>query len=58
MRHFYRSHLVPAHVVAAVIADTGPLRSQIGRLQHRLAASRPELDRLRDEVRRPRDDAL
>ena len=47
-----------ADVVAEVIADTGTMRSQIGGLQQRLADSRREIDRLRDEVRRARDDAL
>jgi diguanylate cyclase len=47
-----------ADVVAEVIADTGTMRSQIGALQQRLADSRREIDRLRDEVRRARDDAL
>jgi diguanylate cyclase len=47
-----------ADVVAEVIADTGTMRSQIGGLQQRLADSRREVDRLRDEVRRARDDAL
>ena len=45
-------------VVAEVIADTGTMRSQIGGLQQRLADSRREIDRLRDEVRRAREDAL
>ena len=47
-----------ADAVAAVIADTGTMRSQIGGLQQRLADSRREIDRLRDEVRRAREDAL
>ncbi len=47
-----------ADVVAEVIADTGTMRSQIGGLQQRLTDSRREIDRLRDEVRRARDDAL
>ena len=47
-----------ADVVAEVIADTGTMRSQIDGLQQRLADSRREIDRLRDEVRRARDDAL
>ena len=47
-----------ADVVAEVIADTGTMRSQIGGLQQRLADSRREIDRLRDEVRRAREDAL
>ena len=47
-----------ADVVAEVIADTGAMRSQIGGLQQRLADSRREIDRLRDEVRRAREDAL
>ena len=47
-----------ADVVAEVIADTGTMRSQIGGLQQRLADSRREIDRLREEVRRARDDAL
>ncbi len=47
-----------ADVVAEVIADTGTMRSQIGSLQQRLADSRREIDRLRDEVRRAREDAL
>jgi len=45
-------------VVADVIADTGTMRSQIGGLSQRLAESRREIERLRDEVRRARDDAL
>ena len=47
-----------ADVVAEVIADTGTMRSQIGGLQQRLADSRREIDRLRDEVRRAREEAL
>ena len=47
-----------ADVVAAVIADTGTMRSQMGGLQQRLADSRREIDRLRDEVRRAREDSL
>ena len=47
-----------ADVVAEVIADTGTMRSQIGGLQQRLADGRREIERLRDEVRRARDDAL
>jgi diguanylate cyclase len=47
-----------ADVVAEVIADTGTMRSQIGGLQQRLADSRREIERLRDELRRARDDAL
>jgi diguanylate cyclase len=47
-----------ADVVAEVIADTGTMRSQIGGLQQRLADSRREIDRLRDEVRRAREDSL
>jgi len=47
-----------ADVVAEVIADTGAMRSQIGGLQQRLADSRREIDRLRDEVRRAREEAL
>jgi len=47
-----------ADVVAEVIADTGTMRSQIGGLQQRLADSRRDIERLRDEVRRARDDAL
>jgi diguanylate cyclase len=47
-----------ADVVAEVIADTGTMRSQIGGLQQRLADSRREIERLRDEVRRGREDAL
>jgi len=47
-----------ADVVAEVIADTGTMRSQIGGLQQRLADSRREIDRLREEVRRAREDAL
>ena len=47
-----------ADVVAEVIADTGTMRSQIGGLQQRLAESRREIERLRDEVRRAREDAL
>ena len=47
-----------ADVVAEVIADTGTMRSQIGGLQQRLADSRREIERLRDEVRRARQDAL
>ena len=47
-----------ADVVAEAIADTGAMRSQIGGLQQRLADSRREIDRLRDQVRRARDDAL
>ena len=47
-----------ADVVAEVIADTGTMRSQIGALQQRLADSRREIDRLRDEVHRAREEAL
>ena len=47
-----------ADVVAEVIADTGTMRSQIGGLQQQLADSRRESDRLRDEVRRAREDAV
>jgi len=47
-----------ADVVAEVIADTGTMRSQIGGLQQRLADSRREIDRLREEVRRSREDSL
>ena len=47
-----------ADVVAEVIADTGTMRSQIGGLQQRLSDSRREIDRLRDEVRRAREDSL
>ena len=47
-----------ADVVAEVIADTGTMRSQIGGLQQRLADSRREIDRLRDEVRRAREESL
>ena len=47
-----------ADVVAEVIADTGTMRSQIGGLQQRLTDSRREIERLRDEVRRAREDAL
>ena len=47
-----------ADVVAEVIADTGTMRSQIGALQQRLADSRREIDRLRDEVRRAREESL
>ena len=47
-----------ADVLAAVIADTGTMRSQLGGLQQRLADSRREIDRLRDEVRRAREEAL
>jgi len=47
-----------ADIVAEVIADTGTMRSQIGGLQQRLADSRREIERLRDEVRRAREDAL
>jgi diguanylate cyclase len=46
-----------ADVVAEVIADTGTMRSQIGGLQQRLADSRREIDRLREEVRRAREDS-
>jgi diguanylate cyclase len=56
-----RNGPVPRHladVVAEVIADTGTMRSQIGGLQQRLADSRREIDRLREEVRRARDEAL
>ena len=45
-------------VVAEVIADTGAMRSHLGALQQRLAEGRREIDRLRDEVRRSREDAL
>jgi len=45
-------------VVADVIADTGTMRSQLGGLAQRLAESRREIDRLREEVRRARDEAL
>ena len=47
-----------ADVVAEVIADTGAMRSHLGMLQQRLAEGRREIDRLRDEVRRSREDAL
>ena len=47
-----------ADVLAAVIADTGTMRSQLGGLQQRLADSRREIDRLRDEVRRAREESL
>ena len=47
-----------ADVVAEVIADTGTMRSQIGGLQQRLADSRREIERLRDEVRRAREESL
>jgi len=47
-----------ADIVAEVIADTGAMRSQIGGLQQRLADTRREIDRLRDEVRRARADSL
>jgi diguanylate cyclase len=47
-----------ADVVAEVIADTGTLRTQLGALQQRLVDGRREIDRLRDEVRRAREDAL
>ena len=47
-----------ADVVAEVIADTGAMRSHIGGLQQRLADSRREIDRLRDEVRRAREESL
>ena len=47
-----------ADVVAEVIADTGTMRSQIGGLQQRLADSRHEIDRLRAEVRRAREESL
>jgi diguanylate cyclase len=47
-----------ADVVAEVIADTGTMRSQIGGLQQRLADSRREIDRLRHEVRRAREESL
>lgn len=47
-----------ADVVAEVIADTGTMRSQIGGLQQRLAESRREIERLRDEVRRARAESL
>jgi diguanylate cyclase len=47
-----------ADVVAEVIADTGTMRSQIGGLQQRLADSRREIERLRDEVRRARQESL
>jgi diguanylate cyclase len=47
-----------ADVVAEVIADTGTMRSRIGGLQQRLADSRREIDRLRDEVRRAREESL
>ncbi len=45
-------------VVAEVIADTGTMRTQIAGLQQRLADSRRDIERLRDEVRRARDLAL
>ena len=45
-------------MVAEVIADTGTMRSQIGGLQQRLADSRREIERLRDEVRRVREESL
>ena len=47
-----------ADVVAEVIADTGTMRSQIGGLQQRLADSRREIERLRNEVRRAREESL
>jgi len=47
-----------ADVVAEVIADTGTMRSQIGSLQQRLADSRREIDRLRDDVRSAREESL
>ena len=47
-----------ADVVAEVIADTGTMRSQIGGLQQRLADSRREIDRLRDQVRSAREESL
>jgi len=47
-----------ADVVAEVIADTGTLRTQLGALQRRLADGRREIERLRDEVREARADAL
>ncbi len=47
-----------ADVVAEVIADTGTMRSQIGGLQQRLADSRRQIERLREEVRRAREDSL
>ena len=47
-----------ADVVAEAIADTGTMRSHIGGLQQRLADSRREIDRLRDEVRRAREESL
>ena len=47
-----------ADVVAEAIADTGTMRSQIGGLQQRLADSRREIERLRDEVRRAREESL
>ena len=47
-----------ADVVAEVIADTGAMRSHLSALQQRLAEGRREIDRLRDEVRRSREDAL
>ncbi|MBW8777651.1 MAG: diguanylate cyclase [Burkholderiales bacterium] len=47
-----------ADVVAEVIADTGTMRSQIGDLQQRLADSRREIERLRDQVRSAREESL
>jgi diguanylate cyclase len=47
-----------ADVVAEAIADTGAMRSRIDGLQQRLADSRREIDRLRDEVRRAREESL
>jgi len=47
-----------ADVVAEVIADTGTMRSQIDGLQQRLGDSRREIERLREEVRRSREEAL
>lgn len=47
-----------ADVVAEVIADTGTMRTRMSSLQQRLAEGRREIDRLRDEVRRSREEAL
>jgi diguanylate cyclase len=47
-----------ADVVAEVIADTGAMRTRMSGLQQRLAEGRREIERLRDEVRRSREDAL